>query len=189
MDVHQRIKEKTQVYHQQIERSPLINQLMNASINMADYQILLKKFHAYILPCEHTILNSSWPSLLDGREKTSRLTNDLLDLRTSNKMQCKVLPPLITREDILGYLYVIEGSTLGGQMIAKVLQDRLGLTAQYGARYFNGYGPDTIKMWTEFCQILNQENPLQEQQVLVSASMTYTILIDWINQDPMSSER
>ncbi len=169
-----------------------MNQLINASINLADYHLLLKQFHAYILPCESSILNSSWPSLLDGREKTSRLISDLLDFGITDNKQCQVLPPLmlpplITREQIIGYLYVIEGATLGGQVIAGILQDRFGLSAQYGARYFNSYGSDTMKMWGDFCDLLNRVNALQEQQVLVSASMTYTTLIDWMNQEWMIS--
>lgn len=188
MDVHQRLKEKTYTYHQEIERGPLINQLINDSINMADYHILLKKFHAYILPCESAILSSSWSSLLDNREKTGKLTSDLLDLEIYNNRQYQVLPPLHTREEILGYLYVFEGATLGGQIIAKVLKKRLGLTAKYGAKYFNGYGPDTIKMWLDFCNILNQANTVQEPQILASATITYTLLINYMNQDWSSSE-
>lgn len=182
MDVHHRLKERTQVYHQQIERASLITQLMSSSISREGYYRLLKQFHAYILPCENIILNSSWSSLLEGREKTSKLTSDFLDLGISNKRQCEVLPPLICREDILGYLYVMEGATLGGQIIATILQERLGLTAQYGARYFNGYGPNTMEMWVEFCRLLNQLNTSQEQKLLISASKTYTILIEWLAQ-------
>jgi heme oxygenase len=83
---------------------------------------------------------------------------------------------------------VLEGATLGGQIIAKVLQERLGLTNQYGARYFNGYGPNTMKMWVAFCHQLNQVNALQERQVVASASMTYMTLIDWMNQEWISNE-
>lgn len=182
MDVHQQLKEKTQVYHQQIERAYLIDQLLHASINLTGYQLLLKKFHAYIAPCENRILTSSWSSLLHGREKASRLRRDLLDFGISDNSKCQALPPLTSQEEIFGYLYVMEGSTLGGQIIVKILQNKLGLTAQYGACYFNGYGSDTLKMWTEFCHLLNQVNREQVPQILGSASRTYTTLIDWINQ-------
>lgn len=188
MDVHQRLKDKTQVFHQQIERTPLFIQLMNGSIDMAGYHHLLKQFHAYISPCEKTIKNSPWSSLLHDREKTSKLITDLSDLRISNDMQCRALPQLTSREHILGYLYVMEGATLGGQIISKVLEHQLGVNAQYGAQYFNGYGSNTTPMWAEFCQTLNQVNPLEEQQVLISASMTYTTLIDWIYQECTSNE-
>lgn len=181
-DVHQRLREKTKTYHQQIERTPVLYHLINESINLDSYHLLLKQFHAYILPCEASILTSPCSSLLDGREKTSRLINDLSDLKISNKKKCLELPPLTTREQVLGYLYVMEGATLGGQVIAKILQERLGLTALCGARYFNGYGEDTMRMWVEFCHLLNQVDVLQEEQVLVSASLTYTTLIEWINR-------
>ena len=182
MDLHQRLKEKTQVYHHQIERTPLLNKLVNSSIDLAGYRILLKQFHAYIIPCEATILCSPWSSLLENRNKTSQLNKDLMDIGTPENIKCPVLPPLITREQIIGYLYVIEGATLGGQIIARILQDKLGLTPQYGARYFNSYGPNTKKMWDEFCHLLNQVKASHEHQVIVSASMTYTAMIDWFNR-------
>lgn len=183
MNVHQRIKENTQVYHVQIERTLLLHQLMNASINMADYHLLLKKFHAYILPCEKTIRHSRWSSLLKNRDKTPLLINDLSSLGINNsRKKCLNLPPLITQEQILGYLYVIEGATLGGQILAKKLKKQLGVTDHCGAKYFNGYGNNSSVMWTEFCDIINQANALQEQYILSSASITYTTLIDWMNQ-------
>ena len=51
---------------------------------------------------------------------------------------------------LLGIVYVTEGSTLGGRVILKNVQKKLGLEPGQGATYFAGYGDDTAKMWKEF---------------------------------------
>lgn len=51
---------------------------------------------------------------------------------------------------VFGSLYVIEGSALGGQVIAPMLKRELGLEAGRGASYFNGFGPHTGTMWRDF---------------------------------------
>jgi heme oxygenase len=50
----------------------------------------------------------------------------------------------------LGAMYVMEGSTLGGQHIARHVEAALGLLPAQGDAYFRGYGERTGAMWTEF---------------------------------------
>lgn len=49
--------------------------------------------------------------------------------------------------DCLGAIYVLEGSTLGGQIIAPVVARTLSLTPPTGCRYYIGYGPETGPRW------------------------------------------
>jgi heme oxygenase len=49
-----------------------------------------------------------------------------------------------------GSMYVIEGSSLGGRVIAPHLQATLGLEAGRGASYFHGFGVDAAPMWSDF---------------------------------------
>lgn len=49
-----------------------------------------------------------------------------------------------------GSLYVLEGSALGGQVIAPRLDRQLNLQPDTGAAYFAGWGPNTGAMWREF---------------------------------------
>ena len=50
----------------------------------------------------------------------------------------------------LGAMYVVEGSTLGGQYIAKHVEERFGLREGKGNSYFRGYGEHTGSMWRSF---------------------------------------
>lgn len=65
--------------------------------------------------------------------------------------------PLHTPAHAFGSMYVIEGSALGGQVIAPKLQRELGVLPGSGASYFHGFGRDTGGMWREFRDVLSRE--------------------------------
>ena len=54
------------------------------------------------------------------------------------------------RSIFLGRMYVMEGSTLGGQYIARHVEETLGLSSGEGNSYFRGYGEATGERWREF---------------------------------------
>jgi heme oxygenase len=56
-----------------------------------------------------------------------------------------------------GALYVVEGSALGGQLIARQLSERLGITAERGGAFFAGWGERTGSRWREFRELLDIE--------------------------------
>jgi heme oxygenase len=59
------------------------------------------------------------------------------------------LPSITCAEDVLGIVYVLEGSTLGGAYLLKQLAP-LGITATHGGSYLASYGSDRGKMWQRF---------------------------------------
>ena len=52
--------------------------------------------------------------------------------------------------ELLGSIYVIEGSALGGQVIVPHLKATLGLGAGHGASWFHGFGGEAATMWRDF---------------------------------------
>jgi len=61
-----------------------------------------------------------------------------------------LLPRLPTFAHALGALYVLEGSTLGGQVILRDVERRLGRQISRATRFFNGRGPATGPAWQGF---------------------------------------
>ena len=57
--------------------------------------------------------------------------------------------------DAVGCLYVLEGSTLGGQIILRRAAERLGIDADTGAGFFHGYGAQTGAMWRGLVDAIN----------------------------------
>ena len=81
---------------------------------------------------------------------------------------------------MLGYLYVIEGSTLGAQVIIQHLHSQLPTLAG-GEQFFRGYGKKTKMMWDSFCNILTQISNVTEQDSIIrSANLTYQLLYQWM---------
>lgn len=79
-----------------------------------------------------------------------------------------------------GSMYVLEGSALGGQVIARAARVSLGLTPENGAAYFNGKGRHTAASWAEFRMLLEEQvgpDPAACQQACNAACQTFDALI------------
>ncbi len=79
-----------------------------------------------------------------------------------------------------GSLYVLEGSALGGQVIARSAREMLGLGPDNGAAYFNGHDAHTAARWAEFRLLLEaQVGPSRAacQQACDAACTTFDALI------------
>ena len=74
----------------------------------------------------------------------------------------------------LGSLYVLEGSALGGQVIARQAARDHALGPQDGAAYFNGWGARTGAMWREFQQVLEVHDPGPQGRAQACASAQAT---------------
>ena len=81
------------------------------------------------------------------------------------------MPDLATPAAIVGALYVIEGSTLGGKVIARQLAAHLGLNAAKGARFFHGHGAATEAHWGEFWQFAAVNCPHNEMSNCCAAAI------------------
>jgi len=194
MDLRHRLRGKTSDLHASIEESFLFRQITQERITPAEYTLLIKKFYGFIKPCESLIHLRKHAHLINDREKMPLLDADLEFLEFSGISDtsiplCKTLPNLVTLEDTLGYLYVIEGSTLGAQVITRMLQKKLGLTARTGGKFFYGYGHSTKIMWDKFCHQLNQVDDISQQNnIIVSACFTFYSLQTWLNELPLPTE-
>lgn len=184
MEFHGKIRELTRAHHRKIEMTPLLNQLIAGKICRAEYCTLINKFHGYIAPCENGVLETAWRGMLDGREKTPLLQQDIAAIGLhSLETTCPSIPNFDSVEKIIGYLYVIEGSTMGGQIITKVLRTNLGILPETGGRYFYGYGKETKSKWDDFCHMLNGVKKTQEDAIVAAACTTFETLHQWLKED------
>ena len=89
--------------------------------------------------------------------------------------------PLADLPDVLGSLYVIEGSALGGRVIAPRLKRTLGLDQGRGASYFHGFGGESGAMWSNFrvlAALEIGESSRDTVRACQSAKRTFAALID-----------
>jgi heme oxygenase len=76
-----------------------------------------------------------------------------------------------------GSLYVMEGSTLGGALIARALAGVEGLPEE-GIRYFSPYGRKTAAMWRDFCAGLLAASRLETERETIDAALATSALLE-----------
>jgi heme oxygenase len=183
------LKAATSTRHAALER---LLPLLDANLSHATYRQYVQRLFGFYAPLESHLLALPWWDAvgLDYtlRRKTPRLHQDLQALGDTEPAiaalpRCQRLPALTNPAQLWGCLYVIEGATLGGQIIIKKLNAHLGLTAASGASFFDGYGAQTGAHWKAFCAAVpadGDEVPGGRDAMLRSADLTFDLLGEWL---------
>ena len=175
------LKARTAHQHQQTEDGV---DLMRDDFSLEDYRKLLVRFYTFYKSYEAKMLAAQTknPIEFDYQERlnTPRLVADLKNLGMSESEISDIeafddLPPLDSKEKIFGSLYVIEGSTLGGQYISRHLKEKFALDETNGIAFFSGYGKDTGKMWNAFRAAITEfaETSANHEEIIKSANATF----------------
>jgi heme oxygenase len=97
------------------------------------------------------------PSAVDwpARKRLSSLAADLIDLGVSDAPlpQATGLPALSSPGAVWGTLYVTEGATLGGRVLRRHIEARLGPVP---VRFLDGHGDRTQPMWRALAHLADQ---------------------------------
>lgn len=183
--LHAELKEKTQDFHEEIERVDLFKKITSETILLEEYISLIKKLYGFIYPCEQLIQSLNCKYLISDREKTALLEKDMLALQITHETStCTTIPSIKNHTEVMGYLYVMEGATLGGQIIKKILEKRFPFLIGKGTHYFSGYGQRTKIMWNEFCENLNLITAEEERKKAIkTACLTYEYFQNWMKKN------
>jgi heme oxygenase len=172
----EQLKENTKTNHQLLEVKLVT--CIKATKTIADYIKLLQLFHSYFGGLEQ-LINQHFDTIhlpdYALRRKTIALANDLTQMHAPLQVLAAgdELPRISGHFQALGALYVIEGSTLGGSIISKMMVKALP-GDDLGLSFFNSYGEDTIRMWQVFKQSLDNEfNKTDQDEVIRSANDTF----------------
>lgn len=187
------LKQETKVNHQQLEKL-LVSQMR--SINTKEgYVKLLQIFYSYFGALEEKINHSIPVQQMEEehsfqRRKTERIAEDIKVLSGVVNEKCGdiYLPEIRNHLEAFGALYVIEGSTLGGRVITKMMQRQVGSDSLEGFSFFNGYGGDTERRWASFRELLNDQAKNDEDKMLVvqAANETFAKFKTWIEANPIN---
>lgn len=165
--------------------------VMDPNLSRGDYRALIEGFFGYYAPLEARLGASPvWAELafdFAARRKVPRLEKDLVALGlTAGELtrlpRCAKLPELDTLPQVLGCLYVIEGATLGGQVITRHLLATHGITPETGGAFFAGYGAETGPQWQAFGAMITAaaERLGGEGEIIASANRTFETLDRWL---------
>ena len=81
------------------------------------------------------------------------------------------LPAIRTAAEAFGAMYVLEGATLGGRIITRHLERRLGLSDGRGYSYFCAYGTEVGAMWQQFRVTLDVEVAPADHRSTIEAAL------------------
>jgi heme oxygenase len=131
----------------------------------------------------------AFPALARELEMRSRLRHLRHDLRTLGVTDAEISSVSLCSEAhsltanvarALGSFYVLEGSTLGGQLITRHLSSAHWLPAE-GLSYFNPYGSRTGEMWRSFRRWLEIQAQHQDaNDIVAGARATFIVLQKWL---------
>jgi len=141
------LKDKTALEHRKTEASPLMVDILGDGFTHGKYSLILERFISFYRPLELSLKSFISNSAIDYNylAKLPLLENDLKFITKNESLNISdaAIPKIDTEEAVLGVLYVIEGSTMGGMMIQKILQKHMD--TNQGATFFNPYNELTRK--------------------------------------------
>ncbi len=154
------IRERTRGLHAQLEAGVSLDRLTGSR---ASYCNMLERYLRVYRPFERLIKQQP-PGILAlvrwaERPRLARIEKDLTALGATSEQIGSVpewpnLPALDDQDRVLGALYVIEGSALGGRFLFQEIHAKLGLDQASGAAFFFGEGERTSAVWRWFMSVL-----------------------------------
>ncbi|QRM29796.1 biliverdin-producing heme oxygenase [Microvirga sp. VF16] len=188
MTLLERLKIETRAAHDRIEAAIDLDRRISSR---DAYRDLLIRFYGFHEAWESEALEAAPDrTFFQSRCKAQLLARDIEALGlTSDEIiqlpQGRPLMPLRAPEAVLGSMYVVEGSTLGGAIIAREVERKLGLNAETGCAYFRSYGRDIAAMWKSFgAVLLEASSPETDDLIVASAQQTFDVMHDWLCEVP-----
>lgn len=162
------------------------------SLDTPAFERLMQAYYGFYLPLESALQAShAIPTdfALTPRLKSATLRADLQALGATpetlaNLPRCAELPIIDSSAACLGVLYVLEGATLGGQILRREIAARLGLEADNGAAFLDIYGAATGRQWRDFIEYLGSRamDAAERAAVVHAAQTTFSCFEQWLER-------
>lgn len=188
-----RLRAGTSAAHQRMEDRIDIQRRLT---NPEEYHELLRHFLGIYLPLEEALTAlPGWPSHgydPSERRKVGWLQADVEALGDQSR-ELAALPlyegvsPMRSLEEGFGCAYVLEGATLGGRTITKMLDDS-GIPENARA-FFRGYGPETGEKWKNFLASLDEfaQQSADQDAIVASAVRVFNQMEEWVCRETASA--
>ncbi len=179
-DLMSMLRVQTRTHHEALERSLA---LLEPPLSRDRFLHVLQRFFSFHKVWEPAIgAHESLRAFHVSRHRLPLLRRDLLALGMQAD-DIDTLPPcenaraLAAHEaEAIGSLYVMEGSTLGGQIISRALAQESWIPPG-GLASFNPYGDDTGRMWRYFKVFAEQMATKRDPaRIVTGAQATFDLL-------------
>lgn len=183
------LRNATHAAHERLHVHPSLCHLAGEGVTRDYWLSALKLFYGFHRPLEEAYARSGSALLaaFPALQATSHLEQDLAQAGSAPDRLplCPALP--MTEERALAYLYLREGSNLGGKVISKNLERRLGLRPGIDNRFFWGHGEATGAAWRGFQQAL-AEAKVDTESCAREAGDLFAQLEQWLTDSKGSSK-
>ena len=163
----QRLKAATRDSHNALDKRIMAGDIFANRAQFARFLRVQYRFHRDI---EALYANPELGALLpdlDERRRLPQIARDLADLEQPLPAPAaSAVPAPLPLPAALGWLYVAEGSNLGGTILFKMAA-RLGLDAGFGARHLAAHPDGAARHWREFTAALDSVALTAEQEQLM----------------------
>jgi heme oxygenase len=183
--LQQSLKRETAAVHQHLEAQL---GLLDPSLDVHRYLRVLERFYGFYVPVEIDVtrLAAGLPLTFPLRARAELIARDLFALGLSPSdlaalPLCSDRPDLSCLEDLAGCLYVLEGASLGGQVLSRLLDRRLGLAKGSGAAFFAGDEERTLRRWTVIVAWLDElpRTGASTAKIISAATRTFDAFAQW----------
>lgn len=195
-DLLTELRQATRSHHERVEvHLDLATRLRGPGA----YGTLLRRLHAFYAPLEAALQErerlGELPLPLSPRRKVPLLEADLALLAEGVSGGSRISFPAITdTASALGCFYVLEGATLGGQIIVREILagiPALRPVLEAGAiHFFGSYGTEVGRNWRAFCQVLNAwgetASVAERTRCISTAIATFDAFDRWVSGTPVS---
>jgi len=171
-----RLRAETEPFHRALEVDLKTRGLTG---ERHDYVNLLAGMLKIYRPLEAALAKLDWRSHrlnIKDRRKSEWLEADLVSLgREPQAIADWTEMPLLDSDlQGMGALYVLEGASLGGQVISKWLREHLDIGAENGGRFFASYGGEVSSMWRSYLDALEIAAAEEDNGKVISAAACRT---------------
>jgi len=174
----ERLRSETRQHHDAIERNPLMKRIFASDFAFDEYLHLLRLTRGIVVPLEDVLKQALPVEFHDRLVRRDRLAGDLSGIcgqRDDRDSAWRVPAWLQTSSGALGALYVLEGSTLGGQVIVRHLHAHFGERVSGRTAYFAGHGAENGPRWRVFKDILGRAGWVGDE-VVSAAQATFALM-------------
>ncbi|SFJ03853.1 Heme oxygenase [Kaistella treverensis] len=180
--ISEKLKYGTRHLHDLTEEKFNSTKIFEGTFDLNDYRKLLFYNYEMLNSFENEVFNFIPAKAadflnLESRRKVKLAETDMMELGVPLPPE-RNLASVKNLAEAFGIFYVMEGSTLGGNMIAKHLS-KSGEFADAPFHYFKCYGPHTGSYWKTFKEVLDREiKPEDEDACLRGAEKAYSFLLN-----------
>lgn len=167
-----RLKEETRELHERVEKKNLAGRIMDHSIDLDTYKLLLMQNYIAYSKTE-TEIQQFLPHYQGIKHQ--QLKHDLKQLGISEMPVSKNdIFECQSRAEALGAAYVVEGSALGGMVLARNISKCPGLESVSRHFFFNG-DKGNLQAWQAFKEELEGYTftPDEEREAIEKARETF----------------